>query len=68
MSALPANAPTLVVITGVGRAGRRARRSRVPSPTRGASVALLDVSADEVQARAQELRADGFTATAHAAT
>jgi NAD(P)-dependent dehydrogenase (short-subunit alcohol dehydrogenase family) len=55
----------LIVITGVGRKGQAGEAIARAFAAAGASVALLDLSASEVQDRAGELRADGFTATAH---
>lgn len=56
----------LVVLTGVGRKGQAGEAIARAFAERGAVLALLDVSDSEVNARAAELRADGFTATAHA--
>jgi NAD(P)-dependent dehydrogenase (short-subunit alcohol dehydrogenase family) len=57
----------LVVITGVGRAGQVGEALALSFARRGATLALLDRSPGEVEARAAELRQAGFSATAHAA-
>jgi NAD(P)-dependent dehydrogenase (short-subunit alcohol dehydrogenase family) len=57
----------LVVITGVGRAGQVGEALALRFAQRGATLALLDVNPTEVQARAAELNAQGFSASAHAA-
>ncbi len=56
----------LVVITGVGRKGQAGEAIARAFCEAGAHVVLLDVSEEQVRARADELRADGFVATAHA--
>lgn len=56
----------LVVLTGVGRKGQAGEMIARMFAERGASLALLDVAPDEVNARADELRLAGFVATAHA--
>jgi NAD(P)-dependent dehydrogenase (short-subunit alcohol dehydrogenase family) len=61
----PDHAAELVVLTGVGRKGQAGEAIARAFALRGAAVALIDVNADQVQARADELRADGFVATAH---
>ena len=57
----------LIVITGVGRAGQVGEAVALAFAQRGATLALLDVQRDEVEARAAWLTAQGFTATAHVA-
>lgn len=57
----------LVVITGVGRAGQVGESIALGFAQRGATLALLDLQATEVEARAAALTAMGFDATAHAA-
>jgi NAD(P)-dependent dehydrogenase (short-subunit alcohol dehydrogenase family) len=57
----------LVVITGVGRSGQVGEAIALGFAQRGARLALLDRTATEVSARAAELTAQGYTATAHAA-
>jgi NAD(P)-dependent dehydrogenase (short-subunit alcohol dehydrogenase family) len=57
----------LIVITGVGRAGQVGEALALGFATRGATLALLDRSLTDVEARAAELRAAGYTVTAHAA-
>lgn len=57
---------SLIVITGVGRAGQAGETIARAFCQAGAAVALLDVSEEQVTARAAELRAAGFVATAHA--
>lgn len=57
----------LVVLTGVGRAGQVGEALARHFAERGATVALLDRTRDDVEARAAELRRDGFAATAHVA-
>lgn len=57
----------LVVITGVGRSGQVGEALALGFAQRGATLALLDRDANEVNARAAELNAQGFTATAHVA-
>jgi 3-oxoacyl-[acyl-carrier protein] reductase len=57
----------LVVITGVGREGQVGEALARAFAERGATLALLDLVQDQVDARADALRAAGFTATAHAA-
>ncbi len=56
----------LVVLTGVGRTGQAGEAIARAFAERGAALALLDLSADQVNARAAELRALGHQATAHA--
>ena len=56
----------LVVITGVGRAGQVGEALAWSFARRGATLALIDHGRAEVEARASELRAGGFAATAHA--
>lgn len=55
----------LVVITGVGRARQVGEAIALRFAERGATLALLDVQAQEVEARAQALTSQGFAATAH---
>ena len=57
----------LVVITGVGRAGQVGEALALGFAQRGASLALLDRDQAQVEARAAELTAQGYKATAHAA-
>ena len=57
----------LIVVTGVGRAGQVGEAVAWGFAQRGATVALLDRTPADVTARAAELRAAGFDATAHAA-
>ncbi len=57
----------LVVITGVGRAGQVGEALALSFAKRGATLALLDRSLPEVQARAEDLRERGYMVTAHAA-
>ena len=57
----------LIVITGVGRAGQVGEAVALAFAQRGATLALLDVQAAEVEARAAWLTAQGFSATAHVA-
>ncbi len=57
----------LVVITGVGRAGQAGEALALGLAQRGATLALLDLTASEVEARAATLRKAGCTVTAHAA-
>lgn len=57
----------LIVITGVGRAGQVGEAVALAFAQRGATLALLDVQAAEVDARAAWLTAQGFSATAHVA-
>jgi NAD(P)-dependent dehydrogenase (short-subunit alcohol dehydrogenase family) len=56
----------LVVITGAGRAGQVGEALALGFAQRGATLALLDIDATEVNARASTLTAQGFTASAHA--
>lgn len=56
----------LVVITGVGRAGQVGEAIALRFAERGATLALLDLQATEVEARAKSLTDQGFTASAHA--
>lgn len=68
MSARPAAfANRLVVITGVGRQGQVGEALALGFAQRGARLALLDRDEAQVTARAAELVAQGFTATAHVA-
>lgn len=55
----------VVVLTGVGRSGQVGEVVARAFAERGATVALLDLDADAVRARAAELVADGLKATAH---
>ncbi len=57
----------LVVITGVGRAGQVGEAVALGFAQRGAILALLDMQQDEVDARADVLRADGHVVSAHIA-
>jgi NAD(P)-dependent dehydrogenase (short-subunit alcohol dehydrogenase family) len=57
----------LIVITGVGRSGQVGEALALGFAQRGAHLALLDVNPTEVAARAAELTAQGFHATAHVA-
>lgn len=57
----------LVVITGVGRAGQVGEGLALGFAQRGATLALLDLDASEVNARAAALTAQGFSASPHAA-
>jgi NAD(P)-dependent dehydrogenase (short-subunit alcohol dehydrogenase family) len=57
----------LIVITGVGRAGQVGEALALGFAQRGATLALLDRDEAQVQARAAELAAQGFTASAHVA-
>ncbi len=57
----------LIVITGVGRAGQVGEAVALAFAQRGATLALLDVQPDEVNARAAWLSEQGFSATAHVA-
>jgi 3-oxoacyl-[acyl-carrier protein] reductase len=58
----------LVVITGVGRAGQVGEAIALGFAQRGASLALLDLSLDQVTARAEALASAGFAnVSAHAA-
>ena len=57
----------LIVITGVGRAGQVGEAVALAFAQRGATLALLDVQAAEVDARAAWLTAQGFSASAHVA-
>ncbi len=57
----------LVVITGVGRAGQVGEALALGFAKRGATLALLDLTLAEVEARAATLRALGYTVSAHAA-
>lgn len=53
-----------VVLTGVGRAGQVGEVVARAFAQRGAKVALLDLDAEAVRARAAELTADGLSASA----
>ena len=64
---MPDFANRLVVITGVGRQGQVGEALALGFAQRGATLALLDRDEAQVQARAAELTAQGYTATAHAA-
>ena len=64
---MPDFANRLVVITGVGRQGQVGEALALGFAQRGASLALLDRDQAQVEARAAELTAQGYTATAHAA-
>lgn len=55
----------LIVITGVGRAGQVGEAIARRFAERGATLALLDVQAEQVEARTNTLTDLGFTATAH---
>jgi NAD(P)-dependent dehydrogenase (short-subunit alcohol dehydrogenase family) len=57
----------LVVITGVGRSGQVGEALALAFAQRGATLALLDRDGKEVKARAAELNALGYTASAHCA-
>lgn len=57
----------LIVITGVGRAGQVGEAVALAFAQRGATLALLDVQPAEVEARAEWLTQQGFSATAHVA-
>lgn len=57
----------LVVITGVGRAGQVGEAIALGFAQRGATLALLDVQREEVEARAASLTSQNFRATAHVA-
>jgi len=57
----------LVVITGVGRAGQVGEALALGFAKRGATLALLDRSVTDVEVRAADLRAAGYSVTAHAA-
>ena len=57
----------LVVITGVGRAGQVGEALALGFAQRGATLALLDLQLEQVEARADDLRKAGYTVTAHAA-
>lgn len=57
----------LIVITGVGRAGQVGEAIAAGFAQRGATLALLDVQATEVNARRDALIAQGFNASAHTA-
>lgn len=54
----------VVVLTGVGRAGQVGEVVARAFAQRGATVALLDLDAEAVRARAAELTADGLNASA----
>lgn len=56
----------LVVITGVGRAGQVGEAIALRFAERGATLALLDLQAGEVETRAKSLTDQGFRASAHA--
>lgn len=57
----------LVVITGVGRAGQVGEALALGFAQRGATLALLDLQLEQVEARADDLRKAGHTVSAHAA-
>src|SRR6476620_10400407 len=57
----------LVVITGVGRAGQVGEALALGFAQRGATLALLDLQLEQVEARADDLRKAGYTVSAHAA-
>ncbi len=57
----------LIVVTGVGRAGQVGEALALSFAQRGATLALLDLQPDDVNARAASLVAAGHAATAHAA-
>ncbi len=57
----------LVVVTGVGRAGQVGEALALALAQRGATLALLDRSGTNVEARAATLRDAGYPVTAHAA-
>jgi NAD(P)-dependent dehydrogenase (short-subunit alcohol dehydrogenase family) len=57
----------LVVITGVGRAGQLGEAVALCFARKGATLALVDRLEDEAQARAADLVAAGFAASAYAA-
>jgi NAD(P)-dependent dehydrogenase (short-subunit alcohol dehydrogenase family) len=57
----------LIVITGVGRSGQVGEALALGFAQRGATLALLDRDASQVESRAAELAAQGFHATAHIA-
>lgn len=57
----------LIVITGVGRAGQVGEAIALGFAQRGATLALLDLQRAEVDARAADLTARGFSVTAHVA-
>lgn len=57
----------LIVITGVGRAGQVGEALALGFAQRGATLALLDRDEAQVHARAADLVAQGFTASAHVA-
>lgn len=57
----------LVVITGVGRAGQVGEALALGFAQRGATLALLDLQREQVEARADDLRKAGHTVSAHAA-
>ena len=57
----------LVVITGVGRAGQVGEALALGFAQRGATLALLDLQLEQVEARAADLRKAGYTVSAHAA-
>lgn len=54
-----------VVLTGVGRSGQVGEVVARAFAARGAKVALLDLDAEAVRARAAELAADGLSASAY---
>lgn len=54
-----------IVLTGVGRAGQVGEVVARAFAARGAAVALLDLDADAVRARAAGLTADGLSASAY---
>ena len=57
----------LIVLTGVGRAGQAGEIIALTFARLGATLALLDLQALEVSARAASLTAAGYPATAHVA-
>ena len=57
----------LVVITGVGRAGQVGEALALGFAHRGATLALLDLQLEQVEARAADLRKAGYSVSAHAA-
>jgi 3-oxoacyl-[acyl-carrier protein] reductase len=64
---MPDFANRLVVLTGVGRQGQVGEALALGFAQRGAALALLDRDEAQVQARAAELVAQGYTASAHVA-
>lgn len=57
----------LVVITGVGRVGQVGEALALGFAQRGATLALLDLQLEQVEARADDLRKVGYDVSAHAA-